>query len=147
MPRDVIAAIQAQNTQVAAGQIGALPAGDGQMLNATVTARSRLTTPEQFRSIIVKTQPDGSMVRLADVARVELGSESYSNISAPERPSRRRAWPCSSRRAPTRCGPPSWCSAEVERAVASFPARLPLRVPAATAPTSSSSRSRKSSRR
>ena len=77
MPKDIVAAIESQNTQVAAGQVGALPSGPEQMLNATVTARSRLTTPEQFRRIIVKTQRDGSMVRLADVARIELGSESY----------------------------------------------------------------------
>jgi len=77
MPRDVVTAIQAQNTQVAAGQLGALPSSSSQMLNATVTARSRLSTPEQFRNIIVKTQRDGSLVRLSDVARVELGSESY----------------------------------------------------------------------
>jgi multidrug efflux pump len=79
MPRDVITAIQAQNTQVAAGQLGGLPADDAQMLNATVTARSRFTTVQQFQGIIIKTQGDGSIVRLADVARVELGSESYSN--------------------------------------------------------------------
>src|SRR2546428_9372313 len=77
MPRDVIAAIQAQNAQVAAGQIGAQPSPDSQMLNATVTARSRLTDPEQFRNIIVKTQTDGSHVLLKDVAGVDLGSESY----------------------------------------------------------------------
>jgi multidrug efflux pump len=81
MPSDVISAIQAQNTQVAAGQIGAQPSPDQQMLNATVTARSRLTTPDQFRKIIVKTQTDGSKVLLQDVARVELGSENYSTIS------------------------------------------------------------------
>jgi multidrug efflux pump len=77
MPDDVISAIEAQNTQVAAGQIGAQPALPGQMLNATVIARSRLSTPEEFRNIVVKTQTDGSKVLLEDVARVELGSESY----------------------------------------------------------------------
>src|SRR6185295_1227700 len=77
MPRDIVNAVEAQNTQVAAGQLGALPSSNEQMLNATVTARSRLTTPEQFKRIIVKTQRDGSMVRLSDVARVELGSEGY----------------------------------------------------------------------
>ena len=77
MPSDVITAVQAQNTQVAAGQIGALPSLPGQMLNATVNARARLEKPEQFRNIIVKTQADGSTVRVGDVARVELGSESY----------------------------------------------------------------------
>ncbi|TKD52872.1 efflux RND transporter permease subunit [Sphingomonas baiyangensis] len=81
MPGDVIAAIQAQNTQVAAGQLGQQPSPQGQMLNATVTAKSRLTTPEQFRAIIVKTQTDGSKVLLRDVARVELGAESYTIIS------------------------------------------------------------------
>jgi multidrug efflux pump len=81
MPSDVTAAIQAQNAQVAAGQIGAQPAPAGQMLNATVTARSRLTTAEQFRQILVKTQADGSRVLLGDVARVELGNENYTTVS------------------------------------------------------------------
>lgn len=81
MPSDVTAAIEAQNTQVAAGQIGQQPAPPGQMLNATVTAKSRLTTPEEFRRIIVKTQTDGSNVLLQDVARVELGAENYTTLS------------------------------------------------------------------
>ena len=78
MPSDVRAAILAQNVQVAAGQIGAQPAPEGQMLNATVTAKSRLQTPEQFRDIILRARPDGSKVLLSDVARVELGNEDYS---------------------------------------------------------------------
>ena len=81
MPSDVTSAIQAQNTEVAAGEIGAQPMPQGQMLDATVTAQSRLQTPQQFRDIILKTQPDGSMVRLSDVARVELGAENYQIIS------------------------------------------------------------------
>jgi len=81
MPSDVISAIEAQNTQVAAGQIGGQPSPAGQMLNATVTARSRLTTADQFRNILVKAQADGSKVLLSDVARVELGSENYSTLS------------------------------------------------------------------
>jgi multidrug efflux pump len=81
MPSDVITAITAQNTQVAAGQIGAQPSAPGQMLNAIVTARSRLTTPDEFRKIIVKTLTDGSKVLLGDVARVELGSEAYTQVS------------------------------------------------------------------
>jgi len=81
VPGEVIAAIQAQNTQVAAGQIGALPSAPGQMLNATVTAHSRLTTADEFRKIIIKTQTDGSKVLLGDVARVELGSENYGTLS------------------------------------------------------------------
>jgi multidrug efflux pump len=81
VPDDVIAAVQDQNTQVAAGQIGGLPSTDGQMLNATVTAHSRFSTPEQFKKIIVKTQSNGSRVLLQDVARVDLGSESYTTLS------------------------------------------------------------------
>jgi multidrug efflux pump len=81
MPSDVSTALAAQNTQVAAGEIGALPSAPGQQLNATVTAQSRLSTPEQFRQIILKTQSDGSRVTLGQVARVELGSESYTTIA------------------------------------------------------------------
>jgi multidrug efflux pump len=81
MPGDVTAAIAAQNNQIAAGQIGGQPSPDSQMLNATVTARSRLTSVDEFKKIIVKTQTDGSRVLLQDVARVELGSESYTSLS------------------------------------------------------------------
>ena len=81
MPSDVIAAVQAQNVQVPAGQIGAEPSPSTQMLNATVTARSRLTTAAEFQQILVKTNVDGSRVLLSDVARVELGSETYTAIS------------------------------------------------------------------
>jgi multidrug efflux pump len=77
MPSDVTAAIQGQNTEVSAGQLGAAPSSETQQLNATVTAQSRLQTPDQFRNIILKTQTDGSTVRLGDVARVELGAENY----------------------------------------------------------------------
>ncbi|MBA1144300.1 efflux RND transporter permease subunit [Mesorhizobium neociceri] len=77
MPSDVAAAIEAQNTQVSAGQLGGLPQRKGQQLNATVTAKSRLQTAEQFRNIILKSQTDGSLVRLNDVATVQLGAESY----------------------------------------------------------------------
>ena len=77
MPGDISTALQAQNTQVSAGQLGSLPARGGQQLNASITARSRLQTPEQFRNIILKSETNGSLVRLNDVARVELGAESY----------------------------------------------------------------------
>ena len=78
MPSDVITAIQNQNVEVAAGEIGGMPQPQGQMLDATVTAQSRLQTAEQFRDIIVKADPSGARVRLADVARVELGADNYS---------------------------------------------------------------------
>ncbi len=80
-PADISAAVQAQNAQVSAGQIGGTPSIEGQQLNATVTAQTRLQTPEQFRKILVKTSTDGAQVHLSDVAKVELGGESYDVIS------------------------------------------------------------------
>ncbi|SIQ70619.1 multidrug efflux pump [Shewanella morhuae] len=74
---DVVAAIRSQNAQVSAGQLGGAPSLAGQELNATVSAQSRLQTPEQFRKIILKSDTSGANVFLGDVARVELGSESY----------------------------------------------------------------------
>jgi len=77
-PTDVRAAIQSQNVQVSSGQFGGLPAADGQQLNATIIGKTRLQTPEQFSEILLKVNADGSQVRLADVAKVELGGENYS---------------------------------------------------------------------
>ena len=74
---DVTAAVTAQNAQVSAGQIGALPAPASQMLNATVSVQSRLSRPEEFAAIRLKSGADGSVVRLGDVARVEIGAENY----------------------------------------------------------------------
>ena len=64
MPSDVRNAVLAQNVQVTGGEVGGLPSPPGQELNATVTAQSLLTSPDQFSAIILKTQPDGSLVRL-----------------------------------------------------------------------------------
>tara|TARA_R110000868_G_scaffold189695_2_gene433094 strand:+ start:139612 stop:142731 length:3120 start_codon:yes stop_codon:yes gene_type:complete len=77
---DVTLAIKEQNTDVSAGQIGGLPAVKGQLLNASILAQSRLQTVEDFNNIILRANEDGSQVRLADIARVELGSESYGRI-------------------------------------------------------------------
>ncbi|HFI5305779.1 TPA: efflux RND transporter permease subunit [Serratia liquefaciens] len=79
MPSDVSTAIEAQNSQVSAGKVGDLPSGADQQLTATVKAQSRLQTPEQFRNIILKSDSSGALVRLGDVARVELGNEDYSS--------------------------------------------------------------------
>ncbi|WP_191602431.1 efflux RND transporter permease subunit [Marinomonas algicola] len=81
MPSDVSAAISAQNTQVAAGSLGAYPVIDGQELNVTVTAQSKLQTAEQFKDIILAYDNSGATVRLSHVAKVELGNESYSYIT------------------------------------------------------------------
>ena len=69
---EISAAVRAQNAQISAGQLGGLPAVPGQQLNATVTAQSLLHSPEEFRDIVVRARPDGSIVRLGDIARVEL---------------------------------------------------------------------------
>ncbi len=78
---DITTAVQAQNAQISAGQLGGAPSIAGQQLNATVTAQTRLQTPEQFRNILLKTSTDGAQVRLSDVAKVELGGESYEVVS------------------------------------------------------------------
>ena len=80
-PDDVIAQIRAQNQQVAIGQLGGTPAVPGQQLNAAITAQGRLQTPEQFRAIVLRGNPDGSSLLLGDVARVELGAADYSFVS------------------------------------------------------------------
>ena len=76
-PNDVTSAIQVQNNQVAGGQLGGTPAVEGQQLNASIVVQTLLETPEEFGRILLKVTPDGSRVTLADVARIELGSESY----------------------------------------------------------------------
>jgi multidrug efflux pump len=78
---DIVAALKAQNAEVSAGQIGGLPAMPGQPLNATITAQSRLESPEQFGNILVRVNTDGSQVRLKDVARIEVGAESYETLA------------------------------------------------------------------
>jgi multidrug efflux pump len=81
MPGDVVTAIRNQNTEVAAGEVGGVPQPDSNRLNATVTAQSRLRTVAEFEAIILKSEQSGAIVRLADVARVELGAENYSASS------------------------------------------------------------------
>ncbi|WP_349360535.1 multidrug efflux RND transporter permease subunit [Stappia sp.] len=76
-PTDFITAIRDQNVQVAAGQIGAPPVPDGQQFQYTVKAQGRLTQPDEFERIILRTGDNGALVRVGDVARVELGSQIY----------------------------------------------------------------------
>src|SRR3990167_8422303 len=75
-----LAGVSLMPSEVAAGEVGGLPAPQGQMLNATVTAQSRMQTVEQFENIVLKTLPDGATVRIKDIARVEVGAENYSTI-------------------------------------------------------------------
>ena len=74
-PADVIAAIQAQNIQAPIGRIGARPIGNDQQFQINLQTQGRLTTPEQFASIVLRANPDGSLLRVRDVARVELGAQ------------------------------------------------------------------------
>ncbi|MFN3883737.1 MAG: efflux RND transporter permease subunit [Rhodocyclaceae bacterium] len=76
-PADVAKAVRAQNVQLSTGELGAVPALPGQEIAATVITRGRLATPEEFGEIIVKSDPRGAMVRVKDVARVELGAQDY----------------------------------------------------------------------
>ena len=80
-PADVVKAVAAENTQISAGQFGALPAVAGQQLNATVTAQSLLTTPTDFEQIVVRAETDGGLVLVKDVARVEIGAQEYGTIA------------------------------------------------------------------
>ena len=80
-PSDIVQAIQAQNAQIASGALGGAPSVPGQEINVTVTLQSLLTTPEEFRNLLIRTTSAGGSVRLEDVARVELGAQDYSFIS------------------------------------------------------------------
>ena len=75
---DITGAIQAQNAQIAAGELGGAPAVPGQEINSSIVVQTRLSTPEEFGNILLRVNQDGSQIRLKDVARVELGGENYS---------------------------------------------------------------------
>ena len=75
---DITGAIQAQNAQIAAGELGGAPAIPGQQINSSIVVQTRLSTPEEFGNILLRVNQDGSQIRLKDVARVELGGENYS---------------------------------------------------------------------
>ena len=76
-PGDVVAAVSAENAQISAGSFGSQPSPQGQMLNATITAQSLLSTPEDFEQIVLRAEQDGGLILLKDVARVEIGAEDY----------------------------------------------------------------------
>ncbi|NVK18861.1 MAG: efflux RND transporter permease subunit [Methylocystaceae bacterium] len=78
---DVTQAITAQNTEITAGQIGGAPSIEGQQINATITAQSKLQTVPEFANILLRVNTDGSQVRLGDVARIEIGAENYSVVA------------------------------------------------------------------
>jgi multidrug efflux pump len=80
-PANIKAAIQAQNNQVAVGDLGGTPSIAGQQINASMMAQTKMSSPEQFAQILLKVNSDGSQIRLKDVARVEIGGESYESVT------------------------------------------------------------------
>src|SRR5205823_11563812 len=74
-PADIVAAVQGQNVQAALGRIGAAPSPQSQQLQLTITTEGRLTRTDEFDNIIVRANPDGSVVRVKDIARVDLGAK------------------------------------------------------------------------
>ncbi|EJI2535339.1 efflux RND transporter permease subunit [Salmonella enterica] len=80
-PVDVINQLKVQNDQIAAGQLGGTPALPGQQLNASIIAQTRLKDPEEFGKVTLRVNTDGSVVHLKDVARIELGGESYNVVA------------------------------------------------------------------
>lgn len=80
-PDDVMAAIRSQNMEVSAGSAGASPAPENQEFEYTIRSQGRLDDPGQFADIILRVEPDGAVLHLGDIATVDLGSQSYSNIS------------------------------------------------------------------
>lgn len=81
-PGDVVQALESQNMQVSAGSVGSQPLARAEAFEYTITANGRLTTAEQFGNTVIRSTTDGSLLRLNDIARVELGSENYANTSS-----------------------------------------------------------------
>ncbi len=81
-PGDVSSAISAQNNQVAVGDLGGTPSVAGQQVSASMVAQTKMSSPEQFANILLKVNNDGSQIRLRDVARVEIGGESYDSVTS-----------------------------------------------------------------
>jgi hydrophobic/amphiphilic exporter-1 (mainly G- bacteria), HAE1 family len=80
-PNDIIAAVQSQNIQAALGRVGAAPTSEEQQVQLTIKTKGRLVRPEEFEAMVVRAKPDGSVVRMKDVARVEMGAKSQERYS------------------------------------------------------------------
>jgi hydrophobic/amphiphilic exporter-1 (mainly G- bacteria), HAE1 family len=80
-PNDIIAAVQSQNVQAALGRLGAAPVAEEQQVQLTIKTTGRLTTPDEFGQIVLRANPDGSVIRIKDVARVETGAKSQDRHS------------------------------------------------------------------
>ena len=80
-PSDIVNAVQGQNIQAALGRVGAAPLSKDQQVQLTIKTKGRLTSPDEFAHIVVRTEPDGSVVRVSDVARVEMGAKTQDRYS------------------------------------------------------------------
>ena len=98
---DVTQALQSYNVEISAGQFGGMPAVPGQRLNSSIVVQNLLKTPEEFGAIPLRTNSDGSIVRIRDIGRIELGTESYDVEVFFQPASRPPAWPFANRRAQT----------------------------------------------
>lgn len=81
VPGDVVNAIKANNAVVTAGQLGAVPAVENQPINVTVNLQSRLKTTDEFENVVIKTAQDGATIKVSDVARVEVGADTYTKLA------------------------------------------------------------------
>lgn len=90
-PADVVAAVQSQNVQAALGRIGAAPTPARQQIQLTITTEGRLTRTDEFGNIIIRANPDGSVVRVKDVARVDLGAKTQERYARYNGAPRRRS--------------------------------------------------------
>ncbi len=123
-PADVIAAIQAQNVIAPVGRIGARPISNEQQFQLNIQTQGRLTTPEQFGNIVLRANPDGSLLRIKDVARVELGAAERGHRGAASTASRRSRSASICRPAPMPSRPRNWFAPIWTRLSQRFPPGL-----------------------
>ena len=133
-PSDVLAAIQAQNVQVSSGQLGGLPAHQGVQLNATVIGKQRMKTAEEFENILLKVNPDGSQVRLKDIAERRPRQRELCHLRQIQRQARRRHRRCVSLPAPISSTPCPRCGARWPRWNPYMPAGMKVVYPYDTSP-------------
>ena len=140
---DVTKAIRAQNAQVASGSIGAEPSTPKQKISAPVLVKGQLGSPREFGAIVLRANPDGSTVRLRDVARIEIGGLSYQSTPAPERQADRRPFGVQLSPTGNALATASAVEAKMEELSRFFPADIDVRNPLQHLRRSCASRSRR----
>ncbi len=144
---DVVSALQEQNAAVAAGSIGAPPSRKNQPYTYTVNALTQLSSPSQFANIILRANPNGGFVRLGDVARIELGAQSYTTDLRFDGKRKSSAWACCSIPTPTRSTSPRRVTPKMQQLAPQFPTGMHWDSRVRRYDSSSTNRSRKSSSR